>query len=116
MQTEDFRSAAHEIVDWIADYLENPRDLPVLPDMQPGDLVSRLPGSAPEQGEPMGRILEDFHKLIVPAVTHWNHPRFMAYFPSSASPPGVLGEMLSAALNTNAIVWKSSRRTRSWRW
>ncbi|RPI15618.1 MAG: amino acid decarboxylase [Acidobacteriales bacterium] len=108
MQTEDFRSAAHEIVDWIADYLENPRDLPVLPDMQPGDLVSRLPGSAPEQGEPMGRILEDFHKLIVPAVTHWNHPRFMAYFPSSASPPGVLGEMLSAALNTNAIVWKSS--------
>jgi aromatic-L-amino-acid decarboxylase len=76
--------------------------------MQPGDLVKRLPGSAPEQGEPMDAILEDFHSLIVPAVTHWNHPRFMAYFPSSASPPGVLGEMLSAALNSNAIVWKSS--------
>jgi len=105
---DDFRRSGHQVVDWIADYLENPRDLPVLPDMQPGDLVKRLPGSAPEQGEPMDAILEDFHSLIVPAVTHWNHPRFMAYFPSSASPPGVLGEMLSAALNSNAIVWKSS--------
>ncbi len=105
---DDFRKTGHEIVDWIADYLENPRDLPVLPKMQPGDLAARLPGSAPEQGEPMEAILADFHKLIVPAVTHWNHPRFMAYFPSSGSPPGVLGEMLAAALNTNAIVWKSS--------
>ncbi len=105
---DDFRRAGHEIVDWIADYLDNPRNFPVLPNMQPGDLARRLPGSAPDNGEPMAEILEDFHKLIVPAVTHWNHPRFMAYFPSSASPPGVLGEMLSAALNTNAIVWKSS--------
>jgi aromatic-L-amino-acid decarboxylase len=105
---DEFRTAGHEIVDWIAGYLENPRDLPVLPKMQPGDLVARLPGNAPERGEPMQTILADFHKLILPAVTHWNHPRFMAYFPSSASPPGVLGEMLAAALNTNAIVWKSS--------
>jgi aromatic-L-amino-acid decarboxylase len=105
---DDFRRAAHEAVDWIADYLNDPRELPVLPRVQPGDLTSRLPASAPESGEPLSRILDDFHKLIVPAVTHWNHPRFMAYFPSSASPPGVLAEMLSAALNTNAIVWKSS--------
>jgi aromatic-L-amino-acid decarboxylase len=105
---DDFRRAGHEIVDWIADYLDNPRDFPVLPNMQPGDLARRLPASAPERGEPLSAILEDFHKLVVPAVTHWNHPRFMAYFPSSGSPPGVLGEMLAAALNTNAIVWKSS--------
>jgi aromatic-L-amino-acid decarboxylase len=105
---DDFRRAGHEIVEWIADYLDNPRDFPVLPDMQPGDLARRLPRSAPESGEPMDAILADFHNLVVPAVTHWNHPRFMAYFPSSASPPGVLGEMLAAALNTNAIVWKSS--------
>ncbi|MFB3776924.1 MAG: aspartate aminotransferase family protein [Bryobacteraceae bacterium] len=105
---EDFRQAAHQAVDWIADYLDNPREYPVLPDMQPGDLARRLPRSAPGSGEPMQAILADFHKLIVPAVTHWNHPRFMAYFPSSASPPGVLGEILAAALNTNAIVWKSS--------
>jgi aromatic-L-amino-acid/L-tryptophan decarboxylase len=104
----DFRRAAHEVVDWIADYLENPRDLPVFPNVKPGELTARLPSSAPEQGEPMEAILQDFHKLILPAVTHWNHPRFMAYFPSSGSPPGVLAEMLAAALNTNAIVWRSS--------
>ncbi len=105
---EDFRKAAHQAVDWIADYLDNPRDLPVLPNMQPGDLARRLPRSAPNAGEPMPAIIDDFYKLILPAVTHWNHPRFMAYFPSSGSPPGVLGEILAAALNTNAIVWKTS--------
>ncbi len=105
---DDFRRAGHEIVDWIADYLDNPRRYRVLPDMQPGDLARALPASAPDRGEPYGAILSDFYKLVVPAVTHWNHPRFMAYFPSSGTPPGVLGEMLSAALNTNAIVWKSS--------
>ena len=104
----DFRRASHEIVDWIADYLEDPREYPVSPNMQPGDLAAQLPASAPDEAEPLSRILEDFHKLVVPAVTHWNHPRFMAYFPSSASPPGVLAEMLAAALNTNAIVWKTA--------
>ena len=105
---DDFRRAGHEAVDWIADYLDNPRRWPVVPDMQPGDLARRLPPSAPESGEPMDAILEDFRQLVVPAVTHWNHPRFMAYFPSSGSPPGVVAEMLAAALNTNAVVWKSS--------
>lgn len=105
---DDFRRTGHEIVDWIADYLNDPRDLPVLPNMQPGDLTKRLPSLAPDAGESLPRILGDFHKLVLPAVTHWNHPRFFAYFPSSGSPPGVLGEMLAAALNTNAIVWKSS--------
>ncbi len=105
---DDFRRAGHQIVDWIAGYLEDAREYPVVPAMQPGDLARQLPPSAPEQGEPMDSILEDFHRLVVPAVTHWNHPRFMAYFPSSGSPPGVLGEMLAAALNTNAIVWQSS--------
>ncbi|MCC7176174.1 MAG: amino acid decarboxylase [Bryobacterales bacterium] len=105
---DDFRRAGHELVDWIADYFEDTRKYPVLPPIEPGGLARQLPRSGPGQGEPMDRILEDFYKLVVPAVTHWNHPRFMAYFPSSGSPPGVLGEMLSAALNTNAIVWKSS--------
>jgi len=105
---DDFRRSAHQIVDWIADYLENPRQYPVSPNMQPGDLAAKLPPAAPETGEGYDRILEDFQRLVLPAVTHWNHPRFLAYFPSSASPPGVLGEMLAAALNTNAIVWRSS--------
>lgn len=105
---DEFRRSAHQIVDWIADYLENPRRYPVSPNMQPGDLAAKLPPAAPETGEGYDQIFEDFQRLVLPAVTHWNHPRFLAYFPSSASPPGVLGEMLAAALNTNAIVWRSS--------
>lgn len=80
----------------------------MLPDVQPGELMDRLPRSAPETGEPLERALEDFHSLILPATTHWNHPGFMAYFGSSAPGPGVLGEMLAATINANAMVWKSS--------
>ena len=97
----------HEAVDWIAGYLENVRSYPVLPNVKPGALVKSLPASGPESGEPMEAILEDFRNLIVPAVTHWNHPRFMAYFANTASAPGILGEMLTAALNVNGMLWKS---------
>lgn len=95
------------MVDWIAGYLENIRDYPVLPDCRPGDLTDRLPRDGPEHGETMDVILDDFQKLILPAVTHWNHPRFFAYFAISGSEPGILGEMLTAALNVNGMVWKS---------
>lgn len=107
MTSEEFRRYGHEAVDWIADYLENIRDYPVLPDVQPGGLVDRLPASAPARGESMDVILEDFEEAIVPAVTHWNHPRFLAYFANSGTHPGILGEMLTAALNVNGMVWKS---------
>src|SRR6202162_5526732 len=107
MTHEDFRSYGHQVVDWMADYLENIRDYPVLPTMQPGDLVDRLPSEAPERGETMDVILEDFEQSIVPALTHWNHPRFLAYFAISGSKPGILGEMLTAALNVNGMLWKS---------
>ncbi|MDX2149197.1 MAG: pyridoxal-dependent decarboxylase [Bryobacteraceae bacterium] len=105
---EQFRRFGYEIVDWIAGYLDNPRVHPVLPDMQPGDLVARLPKSAPETGEPMEQILADFRSHIIPAMTHWNHPRFMAYFSVSASAPGILAEALTATLNTNGMLWKSN--------
>ena len=107
MTNEEFRRYGHQVVDWMADYLENIRDYPVLPAMQPGDLVDRLPAEAPERGESMDTILEDFEQSIVPALTHWNHPRFLAYFAISGSPPGILGEMLTAALNVNGMLWKS---------
>ena len=107
MSPQEFRKSGHEVVDWIADYLENTREYPVLSRISPGDLTAALPQRAPETGEPMDRILDDFRKLIVPAVTHWNHPAFFAYFSTSASAPGILGEMLSAALNANGMVWKS---------
>ena len=96
MDNEEFRRYGHQVVDWIGDYLEDIRQYPVLPDMQPGDLVDRLPAHAPDHGEPMDAILEDFERSIVPALTHWNHPRFYAYFAISASHPGILAEMLSA--------------------
>jgi aromatic-L-amino-acid decarboxylase len=105
---QDFRQAAHQAVDWIADYLEHARRYPVLPQIQPGELMDALPPSAPEKGEPFSALLRDFEKQILPAVTHWNHPRFMAYFSCTGSTPAVLGEMLAAALNTNGIHWLTS--------
>jgi aromatic-L-amino-acid/L-tryptophan decarboxylase len=108
MTNDEFRRYSHQVVDWMADYLENIRDYPVLAAVRPGELVDRLPRSAPEQGESMDAILEDFEQSILPAVTHWNHPRFLAYFAISGSPPGILGEMLTATLNVNGMLWKSS--------
>jgi aromatic-L-amino-acid decarboxylase len=105
---EDFRQAGHQAVDWIAQYLQDPRPYPVLPRVQPGELTDRLPSSAPERGETFQAILEDFQKVILPAVTHWNHPGFMAYFACTGSTPAILAEMLAAALNTNGIHWKTS--------
>ncbi|MGE5568077.1 MAG: pyridoxal phosphate-dependent decarboxylase family protein [Rhodospirillales bacterium] len=106
--TDDFRRAGREAVDWVAGYLENTRQYPVLPKIKPGELIDALPASGPEKGESLEAILKDFRELIVPATTLWNHPRFMAYFPSASSPPAILAEMLAAALNTNAIHWKTS--------
>ena len=105
---EDFRRAAHQAVDWIADYLENSRRYPVLPRIRPGDLIDELPRSAPDKGEPFEAILRDFERQVLPAVTHWNHPRFMAYFACTSSTPAILGELLAAALNTNGIHWLTS--------
>lgn len=111
MPPEEFRRAAHDVVDWMAGYLAGVSEYPVLPDCRPGELVDALPASAPEQGEPMERILADFRDQILPSVTQWNHPRFFAYFSVSASAPGILGEMLTAALNVNGMLWKSSPAT-----
>jgi len=105
---DDFRTAARRAVDWVADYLENVRDYPVTPRMNAGDLVDRLPKSAPDTGEPFKQILKDFEKVIVPSVVHWNHPGFMAYFACTGSTPAIIAEMLAAALNTNGIHWKTS--------
>jgi aromatic-L-amino-acid decarboxylase len=105
---EDFRRAGHEAVDWIAQYLETVADSPVLAQVKPGQLFDSLPSSAPEQGESFAAIMRDFDRLVMPAVTQWNHPRFFAYFACTGSTPAVLGEMLAAALNTNGLHWKTS--------
>lgn len=105
---DEFRRAGHEIVDWIADYLENARRYPVLPPVEPGELTALLPRHGPERAESLDTILADFHRLVLPSVTHWNHPRFFAYFAVSASAPGILGELLAAAINANGMLWKTS--------
>jgi aromatic-L-amino-acid decarboxylase len=108
MPPEELRRSGHEVIDWIADYLRDIRELPVLPRVQPGVIRDVLPSTAPDHGEEIETILRDFRELIVPANTHWNHPRFHAYFSVSASGPGILAEALTAALNVNHMVWKSS--------
>jgi aromatic-L-amino-acid decarboxylase len=103
-----FRRHGHELVDWIAEYLEHPEKYPVLPRIKPGEIVAALPARAPEQGEPFEAIMADFERVLVPGLTHWNHPGFMAYFAITGSAPGVLAEFLSAALNQNAMLWRTS--------
>lgn len=105
---DEFRRAAHQAVDWVAEYLRDPRKYPVVSRIKPGELVDALPAAGPEQGEKYEVILRDFEKLILPAVTHWNHPDFFAFFAISSSAPAIIGELLAAALNTNGLHWKTS--------
>ncbi|HLN99555.1 MAG TPA: pyridoxal-dependent decarboxylase [Pyrinomonadaceae bacterium] len=108
MSTEDFRRFGHELIDWVANYLEHVEDLPVLAQIEPGDLKSQLPITPPAQGESMQEIISDIDRLIVPALTHWNHPSFFAYFATSTSGPGIFGELLSAAFDNKAMLWRTS--------
>ncbi len=107
MPAQEFRRFGRTIIEWIAQSLENPERHLVGTRAQPGELQRLLPGAGPSEGEPMESILADFDELILPRMTHWNHPHFHAYFSVSSSGPGILGELLTAALNANAMLWKS---------
>ena len=108
MSPAEFRKHGHAVIDWIADYLDVPDRWPVLPAVRPGDVRAALPEAPPEHAESMEEILDDFQRLIVPSTTHWNHPAFMAYFANSSTGAGILGEALTAALNVNAMLWRTS--------
>jgi aromatic-L-amino-acid decarboxylase len=108
LYVEDFRQAAHSSVDWITEYLAHIRAIPVLPTLHPGELVDALPSRAPLQGESFAAILDDFRSQIFPAVTQWNHPGFMAYFGTTGSTPGIIADLLIAAMNTNGLHWETS--------
>jgi aromatic-L-amino-acid decarboxylase len=108
MSAEDFRRVGYEMVDWIADYFERLEDLPVLSNNAPDDLKNSLPKSAPVNGESFNAIFADVEKLILPAVTNWNHPNFHGLFATSTSAAGIFGELLSAAFDQKAMLWRTS--------
>ncbi|HEY7546241.1 MAG TPA: pyridoxal-dependent decarboxylase, partial [Blastocatellia bacterium] len=108
MPSEEFRLYGHRAIDWIADYLADTRRYPVLSQSKPAELKRALPASAPAEGESFEEILADFERLIIPGVTHWNQAGFFAYISNSASMPAIIGELLSAALNINAMLWRTS--------
>ena len=105
---EAFRTEGRRLVDWIARYLEGGEKLPVLARVRPGEVRGSLPASPPEKPEALEAILADVEQIIVPGLTHWNHPGFFAYFSNSSAPPAILAEMLSATFNVNAMLWKTS--------
>ena len=108
MNPDDFRRHGHELVDWMADYMRDVARLPVTPPVQPGDITRQLPTSAPEDGEPFEQLFQDFKDIILPGMTHWNHPGWFAYFPGNNSPPSVLAEMLTATLGAQCMSWATS--------
>jgi aromatic-L-amino-acid decarboxylase len=108
MTFEEFRKHGHIIMDWMADYLATIEGLPVRSQVTPGQIQSRLAPSCPEAGEAMEAIFSDFKDLIMPGITHWQHPRFFAYFNANSSPPSVLAEMLTATLAAQCMLWETS--------
>ncbi|HVH55388.1 MAG TPA: aminotransferase class I/II-fold pyridoxal phosphate-dependent enzyme [Vicinamibacterales bacterium] len=108
MDPESFRHEAHRLADWIADYLASSSRYPVLANVSPGQVRAQLPAEAPAAGETFDAVFADFERIILPGITHWNHPGFFAYFAITGSGPGILGEFLSAALNQQAMLWRTS--------
>ena len=105
---QDFEADANRVRDWIASYRASIESLPVLSAIHPGDVLRRLPERPPEQPETLEALLADLDSVILPGLTHWNHPGFMAYFCSSTAEPGILAEFVTAALNVNAMLWRSA--------
>lgn len=108
MEIDEFRKQAHELVDWMADYLQNVRDYPVKSQVEPHHILDSLPGSPPREAEPFDRIFGDFQSIIMPGMTHWQHPSFFGYFPANSSAPSVLAEMLTATLGAQCMIWQTS--------
>src|SRR4030081_304821 len=108
MSPEEFRRQGHAVVDWIADYHSRIENFPVLSRVQPGEIRSKLPANAPEQGEAFDQILGDIERVILPGITHWQSPNFYAYFPANASGPSILGDLLSSGLGVQGMLWATS--------
>jgi aromatic-L-amino-acid decarboxylase len=108
MDPEHFRRSAHTVADWMVDYLGDIERLPVMSTARPGDVLDRLPREPPQRAEPLERIMADLDTVIMPGVTHWQHPSFFAYFPANSAPPAVLAEMVTATLGLQCMMWQTS--------
>jgi aromatic-L-amino-acid decarboxylase len=108
LDQETFRKWGHIFVDWVADYMTSVSQYPVRSEVNPGEVKAALPAKPPAGGEPMEKIFEDFKQIILPGITHWQHPSWFAYFPANNSPPSVLGELLTAGLGAQCMVWQTS--------
>ncbi len=108
MSPEEFRKNAHAAVDWIADYLESIEQYPVKSRVSPKEVINQLPINPPSQAEPFEVLMKDFNEIILPGITHWQHPHFHAYFPANSSFPSVIAEILTAGLGAQCMVWETS--------
>ncbi|PYJ72548.1 MAG: amino acid decarboxylase, partial [Verrucomicrobia bacterium] len=105
---EEFRKQLHELADWIADYRENISERRISPNDEPGAILAQLHAAAPETAAPFDEIFADVERVIVPGVAHWAHPQFMSYFGCTTTSPGILAEMITGALNVNAMTWRTA--------
>ncbi len=108
MTPDEFRQYGRAVIDWIADYMEQVENYPVLSQVQPGEIRSKLPSRPPEHGEAFDEILADMQRLVIPGITHWQSPNFFAFFPANNSGPSILGEMLSSGLGVQGMLWATS--------
>jgi aromatic-L-amino-acid decarboxylase len=108
LDSQDFRRWSHRAADWSADYLADLGDRPVRAQVEPGQIYRQIPDAPPERGEPMEAIFADLDRIILPGITHWQHPRFFAYFPANASPPSMVAEQLTAAIAAQCMLWQTS--------
>ena len=108
MDKEAFRKFGYMCIDWVADYMDGVSEYPVMSRLKPGEVKERIPSDPPLTGEPMERIFEDFREIILPGITHWQHPSWFAYFPANNSPPSVLAELLTAGMGAQCMIWQTS--------
>ena len=108
MSPEEFRQHGHQVIDWIADYWDGVADLPVLAQVQPGEVTAQLPTVAPDLAESFDAVLKDLDRIVVPGLTHWQHPRYFAYFPANSSPAAILGDLISSGIGAQGMIWATS--------
>ncbi len=113
MDKKEFKKFGYNFIDWVADYLENLDEYRVCPSIQPGDIKKQLPPEPPLEGEPMDSLFADFRNIILPGLTHWQHPGWFAYFPANNSPASILAELLTAGIGAQWKSWKKQSATGS---